>query len=88
MAYLYDDEDNAPMNDDAFEKLGTAKNCHERCPHSKICYEEFKCKGFHDPNYPFECPNFDKIENIMQEAAEIPFYDPDFDLPEEEEGEC
>ena len=90
MAYLYDDEDNAPMNEDAFEKaLGTAKNCHERCRYSKLCYQIFKCKGSNRADFPDECALFYKIDDLMQETRDIPFYDPDFDLPEdEEEGEC
>ena len=86
MAYLYDDEDNAPMNEDAFEKaIGTAKNCHERCRYSQQCYQTFKCKGSNRSDFPDECVLFYKIDDLMYEtkAKDIPFYDPD-DIPEEE----
>ena len=83
MPYIYNDEDNVPMDD---RMLPAEKNCHERCPYSKICYEKFHCKGSHDSHYPYECANYDKICNIMMEAEDIPFYDPD-ELPEEEYAE-
>ena len=62
--------------------LPAEKNCHERCPVSKACYELYNCKGSHEPNLPYECPIYDKLMDILQEK--IPFYDPD-DIPEEEE---
>lgn len=83
MGYIYNDEDNAPMDE---KLLPTGKNCHERCPYSKICYEHYHCKGDNDPSYPFECAIYDKILDHVMEAENIPFYDPDFDLPEEEEN--
>jgi len=85
MPYIYNDEDNAPMSE---QMLPADKNCHERCRYSKICYEQYHCKGSHDARYPFECAIYDKIDDIMMEARDIPFYDPD-EPPEEEyeEGE-
>ena len=80
MPYLYDDEDNAPMNDDVMPE---GMNCHDRCRYSKICTEEFHCKGSNDKKYPFECAIYDKIDDIMMDTEDIPFYDPN-DPPEEE----
>ena len=81
MPYIYNDEDNAPMDD---RLLPAEKNCHERCPYSKICYEHYHCKGSHDSRYPYECAIYDKIQDHIMEAEHIQFYDPDFDLTEEE----
>lgn len=79
--YSYDDEDNAPMDE---RLLPAEKNCHERCPVSKICYERYHCKGSHNQNYPFECPNYDRINDTMMD---IPFADPDeIDKGGEEDG--
>ena len=84
MIHAYEDEDNAPMSE---SMLPSEKNCHERCPYSKTCYEWFHYKGCHDPNYPWECPMYDKIMDHMMEAKDMPFYDPDNDLPEEGEDD-
>lgn len=81
MIHAYEDEDNAPMSENL---LPAEKNCHERCSYSKICYEKYHFKGSHDPNYPWECPMYDKINDWIEDAKDIPFYDPD-DIPEEEE---
>ena len=72
--YSYTDEDNAPMHD---SMLPSEKNCHQRCPYSRICWEKFHCKGSHDPNYPYECPNYDYINDKVMDAQDIPFCDPD-----------
>ena len=77
MPYIYNDEDNAPMDE---RLLPADKNCHSRCQYSKICYEKFQCKGSHDPNYPYECAIYDKIQDILMDT--VPFYDPD--EPDEE----
>ena len=71
MPYIYNDEDNAPMNENM---LPADKNCHERCPYSKLCFELYGCKGSHNPNYPFECPNYDRINDQMND---IPFCEPE-----------
>jgi hypothetical protein len=76
MPYIYNDEDNNPMSE---SMLPADKNCHDRCPYSKICWEKFHCKGSHNPNYPYECPNYDKINDTL---SDIPFSDPD--IPAEE----
>lgn len=58
-------------------KPGTAKNCHERCPVSKVCYEQYHYKGCHNPNYPHECPMYDRIVDKMSD--DLPFTDPEED---------
>ena len=78
MPYIYNDEDNAPMSESL---LPAEKNCHERCSYSKICYEKYHFKGSHDPNYPWECPMYDKINDLVNDT--VPFCDPG----EPEEGE-
>lgn len=78
MPYIYNDEDNAPMSEGL---LPAEKNCHERCSYSKICYEKYHFKGSHDPNYPWECPMYDKINDLVNDT--VPFCDP----VEPEEGE-
>jgi len=107
MAYLYDDEDNAPMNEETFDRIDMdghnptvygsfaemkaietdpvpmTSNCHERCRYSKFCYQTYKCKGSNRSDFPDECALFYKIDDLMEEAKDIPFYDPD-DIPEEE----
>ena len=82
MAYIYNDEDNAPMDD---RMLPAEKNCHDRCRYSKLCWETFQCKGSHRADFPDECALYYKIDDLMMEARDIPFYDPD-DIPEEEEA--
>ena len=82
MPYIYNDEDNVPMDD---RMLPAEKNCHERCMYSKQCYETFHCKGSHRGDFPDECALYYKIDDLMQEARDIPFFDPD-NIPEEEEA--
>ena len=82
MLLPYDDEDNAPMSESL---LPSEKNCHERCPYSKECYALYHCKGSHEKEYPWECAIYSKLLDLDQETRDIPFYDPDFDLPEEED---
>ena len=72
MPYIYNDEDNVPMSE---ELLPADKNCHERCPYSEICFKMFHCKGSHNPNYPYECPNYDRINDLAMDA--VPFSDAD-----------
>ena len=81
MLHAYDDEDNAPMHE---SMLPADKNCHERCRYSKQCWEIFHEKGSHRSDFPDECALYYKIDDLMMEARDIPFYDPD-DIPEEEE---
>ena len=69
------------------KQLPAAKNCHERCCYSKECYALYHCKGSHDPSYPFECAIYSKLLDLDQETRDIPFFDPDFDLPEETEDD-
>ena len=80
MPYIYNDEDNAPMNE---RMLPAEKNCHERCCYSRPCYELYHCKGSHDASYPWECPIYSKLLDLDQDTKDIPFYDPS----EPEEGE-
>ena len=68
MAYIYNDEDNAPMSE---EMLPTAKNCHERCRFSKECFILYQCKGEHNPNYPWECAIYDKLMDRWMEAESV-----------------
>ena len=89
MPYIYNDEDNVPMDDRMLPNpLPNSKNCHERCRYSKICYEQYHCKGSHDPAYPYECAIYDKIDNIMMEVKDIPFFDPDEPCEEEMEDDA
>ena len=96
MAYLYEDEDNAPMNEEAWEAAihttrddptQADKNCHERCRYSKECYRLFSCKGSNRADFPDECALYYKLDDLAMEAREIekeqlPFTD-DYDGPEE-----
>lgn len=109
MRMAYDDEDNVPMSDDAFDRIDQdghnptvygsfsemkamesdpvpmTSNCHERCRFSKFCYRTFGDKGSNRADFPDECALYYKLDDLMEEAKDIPFFDPD-DIPEEEEG--
>lgn len=67
------------------EQAPAGKNCHERCRYSKQCWETFKCKGENRADFPDECALYYKIDDLMLEAQDIPFFDPDA-IPEEEEA--
>lgn len=82
MPYIYNDEDNAPMDD---RMLPAEKNCHERCRYSKECYRLYHLKGSHRADFPDECAVYYKLDDLAMEARDIPFFDPD-DIPEEEEA--
>ena len=79
MAYLYEDEDNAPMNEEAWEAaihqkadpIPAAKNCHERCRYSKECSKIFNCKGSNQADFPDECALYYKLDDLAMEARDI-----------------
>ena len=95
--YSYDDEDNAPMRDDALPPKRKKAKCHERCPYSRYCYYEGEDRN----DFPDECSQYYKIDDLLMEARDIaaqerwerehgmdediPFADEDYDGPEEEE---
>ena len=66
------------------------------CPHKRFCDGVYNVTGCNGENW-YECPMFDKIEDHLAEARdmardhpikddmEIPFFDDDYDGPEEDE---
>ena len=68
------------------DPVPVTSNCHDRCRYSKICFKTYKCKGSNRADFPDECALHYKIDDLMMEARDIPFFDPD-DIPEEEEIE-
>lgn len=87
MSYIYNDEDNAPMNDhniDGIRYLHMAadKNCHQCCRHSQECWQVYQCKGSNRGDFPDECFYYHRLDDLEMEVRDMPFYDPD-DIPEE-----
>ena len=89
MPYIYNDEDNAPMDE---RMLPAERNCHERCQYSKQCWELYHNKGSHRADFPDECALFYKLDDLAMDAQdiseeqrtvmemdELPFTDPEDD---------
>ena len=77
--YIYSDEDNAPMNEEAWENaihtkadpIEATTNCHERCRYSKECFRLFECKGSNRKDFPDECALYYKLDDLSMEARDI-----------------
>ena len=65
-------------------------SCHQHCNYSRFCY----AKGENRDDFPDECVNWYKIDDLLIEARydreeatdedDIPFSDNDYDGPDEE----
>lgn len=66
MAYLYDDEDNVAMCEDA---MPHRDGCRERCRLAQYCYkpEQFR------QDFPEECSQYYHIEDILADAEELKY---------------
>ena len=62
MPYIYDDEDNGPMNEESMP----VRSCRDVCPYKKIC------KANPNPfKSPFYCVNHDYYESKLADKEDI-----------------